>query len=72
MNAFTPQESIALTSDRSDTINIIYISRLMLKIFSIRKRDGERAVGTRDGHCNKGREVRLERGKRKGTEVVRN
>jgi hypothetical protein len=44
----------------------------MLKIFSIRKRDGERAVGTRDGHCNKGREVRLERGKRKGTEVVRN
>jgi hypothetical protein len=43
------QESVALTSDRSDVINTIYISRLMIKIFSIRKLMQNTDVNTLDG-----------------------
>jgi hypothetical protein len=43
------QKSIALTSDRSDIINTIYVSRLMLKIFSIRKLMQSADVNTLDG-----------------------
>jgi hypothetical protein len=46
---YTLQESVALTSDRSDTINIIYISKFMLKIFSIRKLMQNADVNTLDG-----------------------
>jgi hypothetical protein len=43
------QKSVALTYDRSDIINTIYISRLMLKIFSIRKLMQSADVNTLDG-----------------------
>jgi hypothetical protein len=43
------QGSVAFASDKSDTINIIYISKLMLKVFSIRKLMQNTDVNTLDG-----------------------
>jgi hypothetical protein len=43
------QYGVALTSDRKDTINIIYISKLMLKVFRIRKLMQIADVNTFDG-----------------------
>jgi hypothetical protein len=37
LEQLTLQEGVALTSDRADAINVIYISKLMLKGFHIRK-----------------------------------
>jgi hypothetical protein len=43
------QEGVALTSEKSDAVNSIYISRLMLKVFSIRKLMQIANVNTFDG-----------------------
>jgi hypothetical protein len=43
------QEGVAFTSDRADAINIIYISKLMLKAFRIRKLMQSADVNILDG-----------------------
>jgi hypothetical protein len=43
------QEGVVLTSDRVDAINVIYISKLMLKVFYIRKLMQNTYVNTLDG-----------------------
>jgi hypothetical protein len=48
-NVISLQEGVALISDRADTINIIYISKLMLKVFRIRKLMQSVDVNTLDG-----------------------
>jgi hypothetical protein len=45
----TLQEGVALTSDKADAINTIYISKLMLKVFYIRKLMQSADVNTLDG-----------------------
>jgi hypothetical protein len=45
----TLQEGVALTSDKTDAINTIYISKLMLKVFYIRKLMQSADVNTLDG-----------------------
>jgi hypothetical protein len=47
--AFALQESVIFASDKSNAINTIYISRLMLKVFSIRKLMQSADVNTLDG-----------------------
>jgi hypothetical protein len=45
----TLQESVALPSEISDAINHIYISKLMLKVFNIRKLMQTADANTLDG-----------------------
>jgi hypothetical protein len=43
------QEDVTLTSDRADVINTIYISKIMLKVFCVRKLMQSADVNTFDG-----------------------